>query len=98
MLLTVGANQLRQTDGVIHICGKRQIALEWGPARGDLLLTMDLYGNENRHIGRLRRNEWTFNDHNRFVLVRGAEGFTLTDSRSGQVVLQARTGCWCSRA
>ena len=89
MLLTIGTHRVPTTDGGIDVRGRRQIVLEWGVARRDLLLTMDLFSNDGRHIARLRRNEWTFNDKNRFDLASSVKGFTLTDTESNQVVLQA---------
>lgn len=90
MLLTIGSNRLRTTDGVIKVRGKRQISLEWGPLSSELLLTMDLYGAGGGHIARLRRNNWTFNDNDRFDFAACARGFNLVDTKSSQVVLEAR--------
>jgi hypothetical protein len=90
MQLTIGSNRLRNTDGIISVRGKRQIFLEWGPFDSELLLTMDLYGAGGEHIARLRRNEWTFNDRERFDFVAKARGFNLVDTKSSQVVLEAR--------
>ncbi|UCD23301.1 MAG: hypothetical protein JSW51_09610 [Gemmatimonadota bacterium] len=90
MQLTIGSNRLCNTDGVISIRGKRQIALEWGPCDTDLWLTMDLYAAEGRHVARLWRNEWTFNDYGRFEFKASARGFSLVDTKSRQVVLEAR--------
>jgi hypothetical protein len=90
MQLTIGSNLLRNTDGIVHIRGRRQIALEWGALDSELLLTMDLFGTGGRHIARLRRNQWTFNDYDRFDLATDARGFNLVDTKSSQVVLEAR--------
>jgi hypothetical protein len=88
--LTIGANRLRGTDGVLHIRGRRQIIFEWGPLNSELLLTMDCYGVGGGHIARLRRNEWTFNDHGRFAFTAHAGGVRLVDTKSSTVVLEAR--------
>lgn len=90
MQLTIGSNHLRSTDGIISVRGKRQICLEWGQQNGDLLLTMDLYGAGGGHIARLRRNQWTFNDNNRFDFAGNTSGFDLLDTKSNHVVLGAR--------
>jgi hypothetical protein len=92
MQLTIGANRLRNTDGVINVRGKQQILLEWGPYESELLLTMDVYGVEGRHIARLRRNQWTFNDQDRFEFAAKPRGFSLVDTKMSQVVLEARVG------
>ena len=90
MQLTIGSNRMRNTDGFISVRGRRQISLEWGPLDSQLLLTMDLYGAGGRHIARLRRNSWTFNENDRFNFSANARGFNLIDSKSSQVVLEAR--------
>ena len=90
MQLTIGSNRLRSTDGIISVRGRQQILLEWGPFNSELLLTMDLYGAGGGHIARLRRNQWTFNDNDRFDFAGNASGFNLVDTRSDQVVLGAR--------
>jgi hypothetical protein len=90
MQLTIGSNRLRDTGGIISIRGSRQIVLEWGLLRSDLLLTMDLYGAGGARIARLRRNEWTYNDHDRFEFVANAGGFNLVDTKSSHMVLEAR--------
>ena len=90
MQLTIGSNRQRNTDGIVSVEGKRQICLEWGPSGSELLLTMDLYGEGGHHIARLRRNQWTFNDRERFRFVPNAGGFSLKDTKSSQVVLEAR--------
>jgi len=90
MRLTIGSNRLRNSDGIISIRGRRQIVLEWGALGSELLLTMDLYGAGGGHIARLWRNQWTFNDNGRFSLATDARGFNLVDTKSSQVVLEAR--------
>ena len=90
MQLTIGSNRLLNTDGIISVRGKPQISLEWGPFDAELLLTMELYGAGGKHIARLRRNEWTFNDHERFDFMAKARGFDLVDTKSSRVVLGAR--------
>lgn len=90
MRLMLGSNPLPATDGRITVRGKQQIVLEWDPANRGLLVTMDLYNANGGHIARLRRNQWTFNDHERFEFTNRARGFTLVDVDTGQVVLCAR--------
>ena len=90
MQLTIGSSRLRNTDGVISVRGDEQIVFEWGRLDSKLLLTMDLYDVSGYHIARLRRNQWTFYDRDRFVFSADAEGVSLVDTRSSQVVLEAR--------
>jgi len=90
MQLTIGSNRLNSTDGIISVRGRQQIVLEWGPLNSELMLTMDLYGAGGGHIARLRRNQWTFNDHGRFDFAPNARGFNLVDTKSSRVILEAR--------
>lgn len=87
MQLTIGSIRAQGTDGIIVIRGRRQIALEWGPFNAELQLTMDLYGPDARHIARLRRNQWTFNDHDRFDFASRDGSFRLTDTKANEVIL-----------
>ena len=90
MQLTIGSNRLRNTDGIISVRGNEQIKFEWGPSYAELLLTMDLYNVDGYHIARLRRNQWTFNDRDRFLFAGSTKGLNLVDTKSKQVVLEAR--------
>ena len=90
MELTIGSNRVRNRDGIIGVRGKRQILLEWGAFESELLLTMDLYSVRGDHIARLWRNRWTFNDGDRFDFTANGKGFNLVDTKSSQVVLEAR--------
>jgi len=90
MQLTVGRNRMRDTNGVISIRGHEQIVFEWGALQSQLLLTMDLYDVSGHHVARLRRNHWTFNDRDRFTFATSETGVSLTDTRSSEIVLEAR--------
>jgi hypothetical protein len=90
MKLMIGSHRLHGTDGRVTVRGKSQIALEWGYYDRRLQLTMDLYGSEGRHVARLRRNRWTFNDRNRFEFSGSGSGFHLVDTTLGAIVLRAR--------
>ena len=90
MQVTIGSNRLRNTDGIISIRGDEQIKFEWGQSYAQLLLTMDLYNVDGYHIARLRRNQWTFNDRERFLFAASTKGLNIVDTKSKQVVLEAR--------
>ena len=90
MQLTIGSNRLRNTDGIVSVRGDEQIKFEWGPSYAELLLTMDLYNVDGYHIARLRRNQWTFNDRERFLFAGSTKGLNIVDTKSKQVVLKAR--------
>jgi hypothetical protein len=90
MQLTIGCCRLLGTDGVISVRGDDQIAFEWGRFDYKLLLTMDLYDVSGCHIARLRRNQWTFNDRDRFEFAANTTGVSIVDTKSSQVVIEAR--------
>ena len=90
MQVTIGSNRLRNTDGIVSVRGDEQIKFEWGPSYAELLLTMDLYNVDGYHIARLRRNQWTFNDRERFLFAGSTKGLNIVDTKSKQVVLEAR--------
>jgi len=66
MDLKIGSNAFRNTNGVLVIQGKEQVVLELRAENRQLLLTMDLYDQESKHVAHLRRNAWGFNADNRF--------------------------------
>lgn len=90
MQVIIALHRLTTTDGTVLVRGKKQIILEWGPSRFELLLTMNLYDAGGKHVARLRRNEWTFNDRDRFTFVSEQRRFRLTDTQSGRVALRGR--------
>ena len=51
---------------------------------------MDLNSSDGRHIDRLRRNRWTFNDRERFNFAANARGVCLVDTKTNQMGLEAR--------
>lgn len=96
--LNIGTNIFRNTNGVLRIQGKEQIVLEHRPDDHHLLLTMDLYDGEGKHVAHLRRNTWAVNVANRFaVATTSASSLSLfseprwlkvSDSHTGDTVLE----------
>jgi hypothetical protein len=89
MELNIGSNILRNTSGVLRVAGHEQISLEVGE-NGQLLLTMDLYDQTGKHIAKLRRNAWAFNEGERFAITTNPSDRTLRESGSGAIVVRAR--------
>ena len=89
MELNIGSNILRNTSGVLKVAGQEQIFLEVGE-NGQLLLTMDLYDETGKHIAKLRRNAWAFNEGERFAITTNPSDLTLRESKSGAIVVRAR--------
>lgn len=91
--LNIGSNIFRNTNGVLKIQGKEQIVIELRPDDHQLLLTMDVYDSEGKHIAHLRRNTWAFNTANRFVVATtGSSSPSLFSEPSWLKVSDSQTG------
>ena len=88
--LNIGSNIIVNSSGVLAVQGKDQIHLEWGDGSGQLLLTMDVYDAKGKHVAKLRRNAWAFNDKDRFGITTNPASLTLADKQTGAVVVEAR--------
>ena len=88
MELDIGSNIIRNTNGVLNVQGKEQIFLEIGDD-GQLLLTMDIYDSGNKHIAKLRRNAWVFNNKERFEITTTPASLKLIDKETGDTVVEA---------
>lgn len=96
--LNIGSNIFRNTNGVLRIQGKEQIVLELRPDDQQLLLTMDLYDGDGKHVAHLRRNKWAFNPADRFVIASNSVSplslfservwLKVSDSQAGDTVLE----------
>lgn len=96
--LHVGSNVFRTTNGVVKLQGKEQIFLEVRPDPPVLLLTMDLYDEQGRRVGHLRRNSVSPSSAGRFGVsvssphaAAGEEPMTVvvSDHQTGQTVVEA---------
>jgi hypothetical protein len=96
--LHVGSNVFRTTNGVVKLQGKEQIVLEVRQDPPTLLLTMDLYDDQGRRVGHLRRNTVSASSAARFaVSVTSAPDATIddpltlivSDHETGNAVLEA---------
>jgi hypothetical protein len=96
--LHVGSNVFRTTNGVVKLQGKEQLVLEVRSDPPTLLLTMDLYDEQGRRMGHLRRNTVAATSATRFaVSITSAPDATLVDPLTvmvldqftGQTVIEA---------
>ncbi len=90
--LHVGSNVFRTTNGVVKLQGKEQIVLEVRPDPPALLLTMDLYDDQGRRIGHLRRNAVSASSVGRFALSVAASPDATRDDSLSVVVSDQQTG------
>jgi hypothetical protein len=78
--LHIGSNVFRTTNGVVKLQGKEQLVFEVRPDRPALLLTMDLYDEQGRRVGHIRRNALSNSTAERFaVSVTSAPDATVDD-------------------
>jgi hypothetical protein len=95
--LHVGSNVFRTTNGVVKLQGKEQIFLEVRPDPPVLLLTMDLYDEEGRRVGHLRRNSLSSSSAGRFAVsttaapdatIEDPMTVVVSDHQTGQTVME----------
>lgn len=89
MELIIGSNVIRNTNSVLNVQGKEQIHLEIGERDEQLLLTMDIYNDIGKHIAKLRRNAWSFNDRDRFEITTRPSSLKLIDKKTTEILVEA---------
>ena len=93
MDISIGSNQLRNTNGIFVAQDQDVIKVEHQAEDGSLLLSMDLYNPAGSQVAKLERNEWTSNDQGRFELRADPESVTVIDNTlKGVVVLVKKNG------
>ena len=93
MDITIGSNQLRNTNGIFVAQGQDVIKVERKAGDGGILLSMQIYNPAGSQVARLERNEWTSNDQDRFELKTDLEVVTVVDNTlKGVVFFLKKTG------
>ncbi len=93
MDISIGSNQLRNTNGIFVAQDQDLIKVERKAEDGSILLSMDLYNPAGSQIAKLERNEWTSNDQGRFELRADSESVTVIDNTlKGVVFLVKKNG------
>lgn len=87
--LILGSNVIRNTSGVIGTGDGELMTLE-KRADGQLLLTVDVFDAGAARVARLRRNAWTYNPGDAYVLTTAPSSLTLTERTTGVVLLEAK--------
>ena len=90
MDISIGSNQLRNTNGVFMADDQPLISLALNESDGALLLSMDLYNPAGSQVGKLERNNWTSNDQERFELKTNNHSIMLIDNTLKGVVILAK--------
>ncbi len=86
MDISIGSNQLRNTNGIFVAQDQDLIKVERTAEDGSLLLSMNLYNPAGSQVAKLERNEWTSNDQDRFELRVDPESVTVIDNTLKGVV------------
>lgn len=89
MELIIGSNIIRNSTGVLNVEGKEQISIGFGRESTQLLLTMDVYDTGGKHIAKLNRNAWVFNEKDKYEITTHPKSLKLIDKESGDTVVQA---------
>ena len=93
MDISIGSNQLRNTNGTFVAQDQHLIKVEHKAEDGSILLSMDLYNPAGSQVAKLERNEWTSNDQDRFELRAEPESVTVLDNTlKGVVFLVKKNG------
>ncbi len=78
MDITIGSNQLRNTNGIFQAEGLDLIRVALSDD-GAILLSMDLYNPAGTQVAKLEHNDWTSNEQDRFELKIEGETAILVD-------------------
>lgn len=86
MDISIGSNQLRNTNGAFVAQDQDLIKVEHQADDGAILLSMQLYNPAGSQVAKLERNEWASNDQDRFELRADPESVTVIDNTLKGVV------------
>ena len=87
MKLNFGSNIISNMNGVLTVEGGNQIFLEIGDD-GQPFLTMNIYNTKGKHIAKISRNTWVFNDEERFKTTITPASLKLIDKTSSDCVVE----------
>ncbi len=86
MDISIGSNQLRNTNGIFMAQDQDLIKVEQKAEDGSILLSMALYNPAGSQVAKLERNEWASNDQDRFELRAEPASVTVIDNTLKGVV------------
>ena len=89
MDVSIGSNQLRNTNGIFQAEGRDLIRVAFGDD-GAMLLSMELYNPAGTRVAKLEHNEWTSNDQDRFELKIEGDKVILVDKTLKSVILAVK--------
>lgn len=90
MELNIGSNIIRNTSGVLNVSGKNQIFLEMGERDQQLLVSMDIYDSGARHIAKLKRNSWVFNNNDIYDITTQPLSLKLINTDTNESVVEIK--------
>ena len=86
MDISIGSNQLRNTNGIFQAEGQDLIQVAISDD-GAILLSMELYNPAGTQVAQLTHNEWASNEQDRFELRAEGETALLVDKTLKGVIL-----------
>ncbi len=89
MDVSIGSNQLRNTNGIFQAEGRDLIRVAFSDD-GAMLLSMELYNPAGTQVAKLEHNEWTSNDQDRFELKIEGDKVILVDKTLKSVILAVK--------
>lgn len=90
MEINIGSNIIRNTSGVLSVGGKNQIFLEIGERNQQLLVSMDIYDSSGRHVAKLKRNAWVFNNNDIYEITTQPQSLKLIDTDKKTIVVEIK--------
>lgn len=88
MEIDIGSNKFLNTNSILEICGKKQISLEIGENDFQVLLTMEMYDSNGKHIAKLRRNSWVFCNNDNYEITTNPKSLKLIDKTTNETIVE----------
>lgn len=87
MRVNIGSNVFTDTPTILEVKGKSQMIIEEGKNDFQALLTMDFYDEDGKHIAKLRRNSWVFNDKS-YEITTNPKSLKLIDKETNELIME----------
>jgi len=90
MDITLGSNNLRNTNGVFTAQGKDLLWVEIGEKDGPPIVSMDVYTPTGAQVAKLERNVWQSNEKDRYEFTIESPSVKVVDTILKQVVIEVK--------
>ena len=88
MEVNIGSNSIIDTPNILVVNGKPQMIIEEGVNDLQALLTMNFYDETGKHIAKLRRNSWVYNDKNNYEITTNPTSLKLVNKVTGELLIE----------